>query len=329
MAPPLRVRVRLRLERGPRGEREDWETGLLEGGESVPTSWVATPLPAPGEFRIEHGHILADREHLLLQDLVRVEGGQVVVTSTTRLEGHPLGATGERLHRLGHPGRAANRFADVVWKQYHEVVDIFSDPATRRDFARAVRHPQLLTPRMQRTLLFLVLLSTVWVWLVGLLGLALASPRLSVAWNVLFTLYFASMGTNLFLPIPVEPIALASVGTLGIWLVVLSSAAGKAAGAWIIYALGPALRAGVAKLEARSRLTRAFMARAERFARRFGYAALGLMLAVPFSPFDIVPVYLFSGMGLRLRPFLLAVFAGFALRLLAVLLLGQALFGIR
>lgn len=321
------MRAALRLERGQRGERDDVETGLLDSLGLEPTRWEPTPLPPPDAYVHEHGHVLADLEHLLLQDQVRLRDGGVEVVSTLRLEGHVMRSLAPHLHKAGPPGRTLHRGTDLAWKQAHEVADIFADPKARREFALAVRHPDRMTPRQQRALLFLVLTSSVWVWMVGAALLLELAPGLGAAWSLAFTLYFAALGTNLFLPIPMEPLALAAVGTLGTGVTVFASAAGKAAGAWIIYALGAALRRGVRRLEERSATTRRVMAAAERFARRFGYAALGAMLAVPFSPFDIVPVYLFSGLGLRLAPFLAAVFVGFGLRLLAVLWLGEALLG--
>jgi membrane protein DedA with SNARE-associated domain len=325
----LWVRIRLRIERGKRGEWDDEETALFEGDEPEPTTWVATPLPKAGAYVVEYGHIMADVEHLLLQDQFLVVGEeQVQLTSTIRLEGHPFHQYAEHLLKGGFAGRGAHRFLNLLVKQAHEVVDIYQDPKLRREFAHAVRHPKLLTPKQQRSLLFLVLLTSVWVWVAGLTVLAIVAPNASVGYNLLFTMYFAALSTNLFIPIPVEPLVLASVGSVGTVPAVLASGLGKAVGAWIIYTLGPVLRKGVAALEAKSPLTRKVMIRAEAFARRFGYAALGSMLALPFSPFDIIPVYLFSGLGLRLGPFLAAVFIGFSLRLFLVVLLGEALFGL-
>lgn len=321
----LRVRVALRVEHGRRGTRDDLERLLFDADALLPPHWIDTRPAPPGTFAYEHGHILADLDHVLLEDQVHV-ADCIEWTSALRLEGHPLASFAEPLLRGGRVGRALHEGTNRLGKQFHEVVDIFEDPATRRRFAEAIRDPQRLTSRMQRSLLFLVLLSSVWVWVVGLIGFALIVPALSVAWNLAFTLFFASLGTNLFLPIPVEPLALASTGSLGIIAVVVAAAAGKTVGAWIIYTLGPVLRKGVARLEKKSKVTRRVMAAADAFARRFGYVALGAMLAVPFSPFDIIPVYLFSTLDLKLGPFLLAVFVGFGLRLAAVLLLGEVLF---
>jgi uncharacterized membrane protein YdjX (TVP38/TMEM64 family) len=320
--PVLRVRVRLRVERGRKGPADDVERGLFEDGEPADAAWQATPFPDARTFVLEHGHILADLDHVLLQDQVQALPDALLVTTTVRLEGHPLRRVGERLRRGGRAARFVASVTELAWKQSHEVTDIFSQPQARRAFAHAVRHPRLLTPRQQRALLFLVLLSSAWLWVVGLVGMAVLLPRLAVAWNVAFSLYFAALATNLFVPVPMEPVALAGAVAVGPWLAAASAGAGKAVGAWIIFSLGPALRRVMARLEARSALTRRVLGGAERFALRYGDVALGLMLAVPFSPFDIVPVYLFSTMGLRLGRFLLAVFAGFTLRLLAVTLLG-------
>lgn len=323
------MRVRLRVEHGRGGEADDLERGLFEGDELAGNQWLATPFPPPGTFVAEHGHVLADLDHVLLQDQVGLEGRALLVTSTVRLEGNPLRRVGARLERGGRAARALSTGAERLSKQVHEVADIFHDPVARAAFARAVRHPVSMTSRQQRALLSLVLLSSAWVWLVGLGVLALAAPRLAGPWNLLSLLYLHALGTNLFVPVPVEPVAVGAAAVAGTGPAVAAGGLGKMVGAWIIFTLGPTLRGAMARLEARSRAVRRFLAAAEGSARRFGYVALGLMLAVPFSPFDIVPVYLFSGMGLRLGPFLLAVFLGFAARLLIVVLLGSALLGLR
>lgn len=320
----VHLRTGLRLEKGPKGVREDKERTLFDGDDAPVLRWVETQEAPSGSFVQEHGHVLADQIHLLLEDQVRVEGGRLVLASTIRLEGHPLRRFAPRLFRskLGYPIHVAT---DLASKQTHELVEILADPVLRARFGQAILHPDRLTRRMQRSLLFLILLSSVWLWAVGTLALLVLAPALAVAWNLAFTLFFASLGTNLFLPIPIEPLALASTSTLGIALTIFASSAGKAVGAWIIFSLGRYLRRGVAKLEARSRVMRRVMGLAERFARRFGYVALGLMLAVPLSPFDIIPVYLFSTLRMRLGPFLAAVFLGFSLRLFLVLVLGGSL----
>lgn len=323
----LWVRLGLRVERGKKGEWDDEETALFDGDDPEPTAWVATPLPQPGAYVIEYGHIMADVEHVLLQDqLLQRDDGMLLLTSTLRLEGHPFHQFAEPLLKAGPVGRGLHRAINLVVKQAHEVVEIYQDPKLRREFAHAVRHPHIMTPVQQRSLLFLVLLTSVWCWLLGLTILAVVTPGLAVAWNVLFSLYFAALSTNLFVPIPVEPLAVASVGTVGIAGSILACGFGKAVGAWIIYTLGPLLRKGMAKLEAKSAVTRRVMDKASVSAKRFGYAALGAMLAVPFSPFDIIPVYLFATLGLRVGPFLAAVFVGFSLRLFMVVALGEALF---
>lgn len=324
--PGVRVRIRLRVERGKRGEWDDEETALLEDGEAQPTAWVATPLPKPSAYVVEYGHVLADVEHLLLQDQLRLVEGRVELASSLRLEGHPLHGWAEPLLKAGPVGRGVHRFTSLLVRQLHEVADIYQDPKRRSEFARAVRRPHLLTPVQQRALLTLVLLSSLWVWLVGVTLLAVIAPLAVAPWNGALLVYFHALSTNLFNPLPVEATAVGAAAVIGPSATILAGGAGKAVGAWIIYTLGPLLRKAMLNLEAKSPLTKRVMLRAEAFARRFGYAALGLMLAVPGSPFDIVPVYLFSTLGLRLGPFLAAVFLGFALRLALVVLLGGLLF---
>lgn len=316
----MKVRTRLRVERG--GPR-DTERGLFDDDELAAPDWDPAAEPDDRVRVVDHGHVLADVEHLLLAVHVHA-GAELLVDDVLRLEGHPFGALGDRLARGGPAARGMHDLTNATSKQVHEVVDIFSSPEALRRFAGAVRRGGL-SRRQKRTLLFLVLLTSLWLWLVGLAVLGLTgSPRLD-QWSVLWSLYLASLLTNLFVPIPIEPVALgasASVGALG---AALACGAGKAVGAWIIYSLGPALRRGMARLEAGHPAARRILGAARRFTERFGYAALGVMIAVPFSPLDIVPVYLFSIMGLRLKPFLAAVFLGFALRVYVVAVFGGAL----
>jgi hypothetical protein len=317
----MRLRTRLRVEHGGTLDRE---RGLFDGDALAPRAWGAAEDPGQQGFALDHGHVLADVEHLLLGFEVVLRGGEPEVRSTLRLEGHPLGRLGDRLAQGGRLARAAHRLTNAAGKQVHEVVDIFSSPVALRRFALAVRRGGL-SRRQKRTLLFLVLLTSVWLWLVGLAGLSLAGSASLDEWSILWSLYFASLLTNLFLPVPIEAVALTaslSVGALG---AALACGAGKAVGAWIIYSLGPVLRRAMARLEARSLLTRRILVGAQRFTARFGYLALLVMIAVPFSPLDIVPVYLFSVMGLRLKPFLAAIFLGFAARVYVVAVFGAAL----
>lgn len=316
----LRVRTRLRVERGG---PLDAERGLFDGDDLAAPDWDPPPAPGPRAWSIEHGHVLADVEHLLLGVTVRA-AGDLVVESTLRLEGHPLGALGERMARGGRAARALHGATNAASKQVHEVVDIFSNPEALRRFAGAVRRGGL-SRQQKRTLLFLALLSSAWLWLLGQVALGLAGSRLADAWSVLWSLYFASLLTNLFVPVPIEAVALGASVAVGAPAVAVACGAGKAAGAWIVYALGPVLRRAMARQEARHALVRRILGAGQRSAARFGYLALGAMLAVPFSPFDIVPVYLFSIMGLRLKPFLAAVFLAFTLRVYVVAVFGGAL----
>jgi len=317
----MNIRTRLRVEHG--GPR-DLERGLFEGEELAPRAWEASVDPGEGTFVLDHGHVLADIEHLLLGLQVRVAQDEPDVEATLRLEGHPLGALGDRLARGGPAGRAVHRGTNAIGKQVHEVVDIFSSPATLAKFAQAVRRGGM-SRRQKRTLLFLLLLTSLWLWLVGLAVLGLTGSSYADEWSVLFSLYFASLATNLFVPVPIEAVAFTASLSVGAAGAALACGAGKALGAWIIYTLGPTLRRGMARLEAQHLVVRRVLVGAQRFTVRFGYVALALMIAVPFSPLDIVPVYLFSIMGLRLKPFLAAIFVGFAARVYAVAVFGGAL----
>jgi hypothetical protein len=314
------ARVVLRVARGPLAVPD--ETALFDGDEAPPPGWAPEVPSGRDAFVLEQELVLGVPGRLLLADEVRLAAGLPALTSAVLFDPVRPGVFGT----VGRAGQAMQQAGGATRYQVGEVVDLFSDPRGRRAFARAVRRPRELTQRQQHLLLFLVLLTAVWLWVVGLTALAFAGSRLTGAWSEAFTLFFASLATNLFIPIPIEPLALASAGDLGLW-VAPAAGAGKAVGAWIIFALGPVLRRAVGRLERDSRLTHRIMLRAERFARRFGYVALGLMLAIPFSPLDIIPVYLFSTLGLRLGPFLAAVFLGFALRILAVMLLVLGLLG--
>jgi hypothetical protein len=208
-----------------------------------------------------------------------------------------------------------------------DVLGVLGNSGKRSQFVRELLGPGELTREMRNTLLFLVLLGSALLWAVGATVLGLAFPVLVAPWNAALLVYFHALTTNLFNPVPVEPTVLGASLVVGPVGAVAAGSFGKMVGAWVIFTLGPVLRKAAMKLESRSPKVTRFMERAEGFARRFGYVALGLMLAVPGSPFDIVPVYLFSVMGLKLAPFLAAVFFGYVVRLGLVVLLGVVLFG--
>ena len=88
-----------------------------------------------------------------------------------------------------------------------------------------------------------------------------------------------------------------------------------------MFYLGGAVRKKLRAWEKEHRLVGKFVEVTEKVAKKGSYVALGAMMAIPLFP-DTLPVYLFSVLGLRLLPFLVASFVGIAVRTALVLGLG-------
>jgi uncharacterized membrane protein YdjX (TVP38/TMEM64 family) len=155
-------------------------------------------------------------------------------------------------------------------------------------------------------------------------------------WAGLAVVFVYSALVASVLPLPGEavlaaPLDLGVPAGVELGLVVLVSAAGKAAGSVLALALGTGVSSGAARLLGSRRLP-AFLAAVERrgtrFVRRHGYRGLALVLCVPGFP-DTVPVYAFSAVDASYGRFAVAVFVGsvgrLAVTLAAVALTAAAL----
>ncbi len=100
----------------------------------------------------------------------------------------------------------------------------------------------------------------------------------------------------LILPIPIElslvvPIVNQDWGYLA--LIALALAAGKMAGAWLIFVLGVRVENAIRWWSERWRFAKWFVDKADLFVQKTGYLGLYLLLSIPLMS-DTIPIYLYS-----------------------------------
>jgi uncharacterized membrane protein YdjX (TVP38/TMEM64 family) len=213
--------------------------------------------------------------------------------------------------------------SQTLGRALREVHRLTTRRKAREAMADGLQDPESLPPRRKHALLLLAMGAAVLVWGVGSAILHVLDHPWTRPWDLAWWLGFVGFATTVALPIPFEPALFAANATSGIVVAVLASAAGKTLGAGVVYFLGGALRKQLDKWKAGHPWVAKFLDLTEKLAKKGTYVALGAMMAIPLFP-DTLPVYLFSLLGLRLGPFLVASFVGVAVRAAAVLLLGQA-----
>lgn len=176
----------------------------------------------------------------------------------------------------------------------------------RKGLRRAILDESLLNPSRRRALLFVSGIYLVLAWvLVELLARTVAPEALPFKRQTDVLLYYG-IATRLFLPTPFEVILPSAAKVLGAPVAVFVASLGAVIGSWILFLLGTQAHKGIGTTLQRWGWGRAAWAWLERYAPRFGYAIMGAILAVPFTPDSLTAI--FAVLGLRLRWFLLTIF---------------------
>ncbi len=203
--------------------------------------------------------------------------------------------------------------------QFRDNWALISDPRQRKSLARALVDNNYLTDRRRRAIFSILLWSTLLVWLtVGVIVAAVNQDAYS-SYQSGWALFFYSIGTSLFLPTPFEVLLGNAADAIGVSLTVAISSFAKTAGAWLVLMMGDKANEGMnAMLERHALLRRGFTAM-EAFARKYGYGALFVLFAIPFSP-DTGPLFVFALLKMKKLPFLIVTLMAFAVRSLLYLL---------
>jgi membrane protein DedA with SNARE-associated domain len=206
--------------------------------------------------------------------------------------------------------------------QFKDNWALLSNPSQRGLLLRSLVDESLLTPRRRKAVFSILLWGSLAVWVsVGLVLFFVNRPALGTYQSV-YSLFFYSLATSIFLPTPFEILLGNAVGHLGILWTVVVAAVAKTVGAWIVLMLGAKANEGLeTMLEKRAFLRRMFEAM-ERFAQRYGYFAVFVLFAIPFMS-DTAPLFVLAVLNMRKSIFLAVTFAAIVARSLLYIYAGS------
>lgn len=263
-------------------------------------------------------------------------------TPTTTFRDYLLPVRGRPVSALAdYEGEAAGknlllRFGDRIAKANNDAVSgitglpaqfrdnwsLLSDPAQRSLLLRSLVDESLLTPRRRKAVFSILLWGSLFVWVTVGVVLAIVNRDALGTYQSVYSLFFYSLATSIFLPTPFEILLSNAREHLGVFWTVAVAAVAKTAGAWIVLMLGDKANEGLETLlEKRAFLRRIFQAM-ERFAQKFGYFAVFVLFAIPFMS-DTAPLFVLAVLKMRKSIFLAVSFAAIVARSLLYIYAGD------
>ena len=207
--------------------------------------------------------------------------------------------------------------------QFKDNWKLLSDPSQRGLLLRSLVDESLLTPRRRKAVFSILLWGSMAIWVtVGLVLFFVNRPALGTYESV-YSLFFYSLATSIFLPTPFEILLRNAVGHLGVLWTVVVAAVAKTAGAWIVLMLGAKANEGLETMLEKHAVLRKVFQGMERFAQKYGYFAVFLLFAIPFMS-DTAPLFILAVLKMRKSIFLAVTFAAIVVRSLLFIYAGDA-----
>ncbi len=197
--------------------------------------------------------------------------------------------------------------------QFRDNWALLRDPEQRRLLARALADDSLLTARRRKAIFSILLWSSLLVWVTVGVVVAVVNREALATYQSVYSLFFYSLATSLFLPTPFEILLSNAVVKLGVFWTVLVASIAKVVGSWLVLLMGDKANEGLQQVLARHpTLSRAF-GKLEAFAQRFGYFAVFVLFAIPFMS-DTAPLFVLAVLKMRKSVFLLVTFVAIVTR---------------
>jgi membrane protein DedA with SNARE-associated domain len=228
------------------------------------------------------------------------------------------------------------RFGDKVVQANNDVVSaitglpaqfrdnwrLLADPTQRKLLARSLFDESFLTPRRRKAVFSLLLWGSMFVWMAVGLTLFILNRKALPTYESVYGLFFYSLATSIFLPTPFEILLSNAVDDLGVFWTVTVAAVAKVAGSWIVLMMGDKANEGLKTLLERRPLLKKIFKALERFAAKFGYAAVFVLFAIPFMS-DTAPLFVLAVLKMRKSIFLAVTFAAIVVRSLLFIYAGE------
>ncbi|MBI2077991.1 MAG: VTT domain-containing protein [Euryarchaeota archaeon] len=183
----------------------------------------------------------------------------------------------------------------------------------RAGLRRALYDEGGMTRRRRAAVMFLAATLLVAAWLLIELLTWLLWGELVTFKHETDLLLFYGIGTQLFLPTPIEILLLRSAAVIGAPTAVLVATIGYTIGGWLVFLVGSQANRGLEAWFERREWGRRFWGWLSRNAPRYGYFLMGVFMSIPFWP-DIINT-VFALLGLKMRYYLLTLFLATTLRL--------------
>lgn len=235
------------------------------------------------------------------------------------------------LYRLG--GRVVRANNDAVSaftglpNQFRDNWALLRDSNQRNLLARSLTDETLLTPRRRRAVFSLLLWGSLFIWVTVGIVVALTNRQALGTYQSVYSLFFYSLATSIFLPTPFEILLSNAVKSLGIWWTVTVAAVAKTAGSWIVLMMGDKANEGIQTLLEKHTALRKIFEALERFAQKFGYFAVFVLFAIPFMS-DTAPLFVLAVLKMRKSIFLTVTAAAIVTRSLLYIYAGDFFAGL-
>jgi uncharacterized membrane protein YdjX (TVP38/TMEM64 family) len=235
------------------------------------------------------------------------------------------------LYRLGDRVVRANNDAVSALtglpNQFRDNWALLRDPLQRRLLARSLTDETLLTPRRRKAVFSLLLWGSLFIWVTVGIVVAIANREALGTYQSVYSLFFYSLATSIFLPTPFEILLGNAVKSLGVLWTVVVAAVAKTAGSWIVLMMGDKANEGIQTLLEKHTALRKIFNGLERFAQKFGYFAVFILFAIPFMS-DTAPLFILAVLNMRKSIFLAVTAAAIVTRSLLYIYAGDFFAGL-
>ncbi len=289
------------------------------------------PATANGQTRARLGHVVEEPvRRTLLRDFYVPRAGYARVAALADWAGDP--EIGRSLaYRFGNRIVQANN--DMLGSltglpaQFRDNWSMLSDPRQRNLLAHSLVDEALLTPRRRKAVFSMMLWGSLFIWMMVGLVVFVVNREALATYESVYSLFFYSLATSIFLPTPFEILLGNAVENLGVvWTVAIASLA-KTAGSWIVLLMGDKANEGLSTLLERRPLLRRMFKALERFAQRFGYFAVFVLFAIPLMS-DTAPLFILAVLKMRKSAFLAVMCLAIIVRSLLYIYLGDFFTGL-
>ena len=219
---------------------------------------------------------------------------------------HALAATLGAVRRVT---RGLTTMPDRVAVRWDRSRRFLATPEGRAKFRKGLFDPHGLSAEEKAVTLFVGTASLLAALVLAHVAVTLSVPSFAGDWRAMVFLFLYAYVSSLGIPFPIEPMLFPAALVLGKPAALVTTVVAKVCAGWMVFFVGDSVNHQLRRKAERSERWARFLDWSERFARRFGVGALAVFIATPGLP-DIVALYVFGALHMRLPQFLVGVAIG-------------------